>query len=190
MATFFATHEPFLRTDAKLLILPMSSDGIILHTILTRTNTLYPSNYAHYKRHAQDGQLQLGDVLLHKIENHITGLSAPSNHTADYIANLITVNHAHHSTEPSTLKTSLTTLKPQIFELMRYQGLRQVAFLATPLFYLPTGNPDFMRQNLNRPITPSQFWKILTTTFDIPRLHITVHFSKEIELDFIIPDDA
>lgn len=185
MATFFATHEPFLRTQAKLLILPMSSDGLIVNTVLVRANTLYPSNYEHYKKQAQSGQLQLGDVLLHKTEKHITGLSAPSNHTADYIANLITVNHAHHSTELSTLKTALTALKPQIFELVRYQGLRQVAFLATPLFYLPTGNPAFTRQNPNRPVTPAQFWQLLISTLDTPRLTITVHFAKEIALDFV-----
>lgn len=184
MATFFVSHRPFLQTTAKLLILPMSSDGTILNPILARTKSLYPSNYETYRRRAIDGELVLGDVLLHKIQKHITGLSAPNNHTADYIANLITTHHAHHSSELSTLKTAFAHLNPQLFELVRYQGLRQAAMLASPLFLPPTGNPTFTNPNPNRPICPEAFWALLCECLDVPRLHLTVHFSKETLLSF------
>lgn len=184
MTTFLATHEPFLQSRAKLLILPMSADGTILNPVLARTKSLYPSNYEAYKRQAVDGQLRLGDVLLHKTETHTTGLS-PSTHQADYIANLITTHHAHHSTELSTLKTGFTALHPKLFELMRYHGLRQVAMLATPLFLPPTGNPAYTTPSTHRPMSGEQFWQTLIQTLEMPRLHIAVHFSKDIVLDFV-----
>lgn len=183
MATFLATHDPFLQSTAQLLVLPMSADGTILNPVLARTKSLYPSNYDCYRKAAIDGTLVLGEVLLHKCEKHIIGLGSPNNHTADYIANLISTNHAHHASELSTLTTAFNHLNGQLFELVRYKGLRQIAIFATPLFIAPTGNPEFVKPASHRPISPAQFWQLLQKQLDLPRVRIMVHFGKEIEID-------
>lgn len=182
MATLLATHAPFLQSTAQLLILPMSADGTILNPVLSRTKALYPSNYECYKRLAMDGTLALGDVVLHKCEKHITGLGVPNNQTADYIANIITTNHAHHASELSTLHTAFLTLNPQLFELVRYKGLRQIAMFVAPLFLPPTGNPAFAKPSTHRPITPTHLWQALQV-IDVPRVRIMVHFGCEINID-------
>lgn len=162
----------------------MSSDGTVLNPVLARTKSLYPSNYEAYREQALDRALKLGDVLLHKTEKHITGLSAPNNFMADYIANIITTNHAHHASELSILTIAFKTLNPMLFELMRYKGLRHVAMFATPLFLPPTGNPDFVQPSIHRPISPMHFWQIVTELLDVPRIQVTVHFGREIDLAF------
>lgn len=168
MARILATHAPFLQSRATLLVVPMSSDGVVRHDVIRRHTGLYPSNYNEYQGLARAGELQLGDVLLHTVQKQATGLSVGTNKTADYIANLITTHHAHHNTQKSTLISTLKALRPKLFDLMRYQNLKAVAFYATPI--------------INETIVPEFLWQSVHELLDLSRLTIEIHFAKEVDL--------
>lgn len=164
-----ATHAPFLQSRAQLFILPMASDGTVLHTVLARAKTLYPTNYEHYVQACRDGVL-MGDVLLERTQKQQTGLGVGGNQGAEYVAYLITTEHAHHNTQASTLKKCLDKLEPRLYELMRYQGLRRIAMLTQPLFKDTSPN-----------VTAIQLWQMLEK-IQIPKLTLDVHFDKQFDL--------
>lgn len=124
------TDTPFLQSRANLLAFPASSDGTILNRTLLQLMTLYPCCRDKYKNLAIRGELNLGDVILHKISKQTTGLGAGNNAIHDYIALLITQNHPSHTEQISTITTALKSLQPKLYYLMRCEGLRRVAVFA------------------------------------------------------------
>lgn len=158
-----ATDSVFLRTNAKALILPMTTDGVILNRVTERVCLTYPSNRIAYQALCRHGQPALGDVLMHTVEHQTTGLAVGNNKSADYLFNLMVAHHAQHNAQKSTMMSALTNLKPQLFELMRYRGLRHVALYATPL--------------LSDELPITWLWQALSR-LNIPRLRMDVHLSK------------
>lgn len=167
-----ATHDSFLKSDAQLLILPTSSDGVILHNVIAKIMTLYPSNLTKYQSIAKTGELKLGDVVVHTVQKQATGLAVGTNKSADYIANLITTHHAHHQTQKSTLITALKNLNPKLYQLMRYQGLKTAAFYAPPI------SPHAINAEL--------LYQTIQQTLHLPRLRLSVHFDKHVGLEWRI----
>ena len=142
MATLQFTETPILQHPAQMLILPVNNAGIILDPVIARCKTLYPDNYQRYRKACMDGQLQVGSSLLVKRQRDHAGLSASSNgNRPNHIANLVVCDHPYHPTRRAWLNSALDALKAQLYELMRYEGIRSAALLARPLIY-PSLNKD------------------------------------------------
>ncbi|MDO5652062.1 MAG: hypothetical protein Q4G13_08030 [Moraxella sp.] len=182
MTVLVATHEPFLQSPAQLFILPMSSSGTVLHPVLARTKTMFVSNYSAYRQACREG-IELGDVLLHRVQKQQLGLGVASNQGAQYIANLISCHHAHHDTQTSTIKACLSKLAPELFELVRYQGVRRAALLASPMFGATAISQNIASQD-GTAITVQELWSALAA-LDMPRLRLDVHLDKAVCIDEI-----
>ncbi len=157
------TDSAFLQSNAKALILPMSTDGVILNRVTERTCLMYPCNYSAYQAMCKNGALALGDVFMHTVQHQATGLGVGSNKSANHIFNLVISHHAKHNAQKSTVISALKNLKPKLFELMRYHGLRHAALYATPLLSEDI-SPVWLLQTLNQ--------------LHVPRLRLDVHLSK------------
>lgn len=181
MATFCSTHTPFLQSRAKLLILPVSRDGTTLNPILQRLQSLYPCNYQAYRQKLDNGDLRLGDVFLHKLQNQVTGLGISSHHQPSHIANLITTHHAKHPTQISTFTKTCTHLKPHLFDLMRHHGIYHVAMLATPML---TAVPSDDTPHSPTAISAYAIWQVCQKVLDIPRIQLDIHFARDTVIDF------
>lgn len=175
MATILSTHEPFLQSKAQVFILPVSTDGNLLHPIVARCKTMFADNYDHYHKKALVGELLLGDVLLHKIQKQHTGLGTHVG-GADYIANLAVQKFPEHAITERMLTQCLKALKPKLYDLMRYHGVRRVAVVASA----------FLIATPNNTINAQQIFCAWENIFgDTPKLTIELHFGKETDLSKI-----
>lgn len=163
------THTPFLQNRANLLVIPVSSDGTIFNRTLLQLMTLYPCCRDKYKSLAIRGELNLGDVILHKISKQTIGLGAGSNATHDYIALLITTNHPSHTEQISTITTALKSLQPKLYHLMRYEGLRRVAVLAQ------MWQTDTLSHQESNEDNAQEILQLIDSTLDTCRVKIDVH---------------
>ncbi len=177
MAIILPTHEPFLQTKAQVLVLPVSADGNILHPVLMRCKSLFADNYQIYYKSAMQGELRLGQVMINRLQKQHTGLGVQTGRT-EYIVNLITQEFVSHRISSQTLKIAIKNLKPKIYDLMRFNGIRRLAFIGSPLLMthldkLPNINADDI----------ASIWHDIFC--DITRLTIELHFSKDTVLPII-----
>lgn len=183
----WATHEPFLQSKAQLLVLPMSADGNIFHPVVARCKSQFFDNYDDYHKKAVAGELNLGDVWIHTLTKQLTGLGVQTD-KAEYIANIITQKSPKHPISVRMFERCLVSLKPQIYDLMRYKGLRRVAILGSALL-VNDENSTAHNQNPNSQITWLSPQDILQSCYrvlgDVPKLTIEVHFSKDIPLPIL-----
>ena len=170
--TITATHAPFLQTAAQLIILPMNVDGTVGYGVLARIKSMYPAHYEAYRTACRDGIVP-GEVLLTKIPKERFGLGIASNQSPNYIASLIVTHHAHDHIVASTFKLCLDKLKPQLFELMRYQGLRRAALYASPLIRKLDDLPT---------LTVDELWTCLQD-LELPKFGLEVHFDRQVDID-------
>lgn len=174
MAHILATHDPFLQSKAQLFVLPVSTDGNILHPVVARCKTMFAENYQVYYQSAVMGELTLGQVMLNRVSRQQTGLGVRTDN-AEYVANLLVQKFAYHQVSERMFLLCLKTLKPMVYELMRYQGLRRVAFIASPLLVQHTDVPTAL--------TAGQIIELWTQVFgDVPKLSIFIHFAKDVIL--------
>ncbi len=180
MATILTTHEPFLQTRAQVLVLPVSTDGNLLHPVLTRCKSLFMDNYDSYRKGAMSGELMLGQVMLNKVARQQTGLGVQSGQV-DYIANLMVQKFVAHNVSRRTLTRCLQALKPLVYNLMRYHGVRRLAFLGSSLLTQHTllEHDEYSVP----PITADEIVAVWGQVFaDVPKLTIEIHFAKETPL--------
>ncbi|WP_227430219.1 hypothetical protein [Psychrobacter sp. I-STPA6b] len=192
MATLQLIHAPFLQQSAQLFVLPLSSAGIILDPILARCKTLYPDNYALYRRACIEKSLTEGDCLLHQRQRTTIGLNTSNNgNQPQYIANLIVSDHPYHPTRKRWLTTSLEALNKQLYPLIRYEGLRHIALLARPLIYTSYDNnlenvaitPPPAELNVPTLDWQNDIYPLIQDKLqDLPRLRISVHVPRDIEI--------
>ena len=187
MARISLTHEPILRSQAGLLILPVSDDGSVLDPVLARCKTLYPDNYLAYRRACIDGGFKVGQCLVTKRQLEQSGLGANStNNQPIYIANLATTDHPYHPIRKRWLVETLQSLQPELIRLIRYDGLRRIALLARPLIYAEYGqDTDNAAAQMRVPILDWQtdILPMLTEAWqDLPKVRIDMHVPKGIEL--------
>lgn len=175
MARILATHEPFLQSRAQVLVLPVSVDGNIVHPVVARCKTLFADNYERYRKMVSAGELGFGEVLLSRVPRQQTGLGVQTGRV-DYIANLMVQQFVGHQVSVRTLIACLSSLKTMLYELMRYQGVRRVAFIGSPLL---------TEQSL---LTAQMIVEAWCAVFeDIPKLTIELHFAKDVPLPEILP---
>lgn len=202
MATFVQTHSPILSAPAQLLLLPVNSAGVILDPIISRCKTLYPDNYQSYRRLCLQGKLNPGQCLLVTLNKQQTGLSAASTgNRVAYVANLLVSDHPYHPVRQQWLSDALEDLHPQLWQLVRYHGLRRMALWADPLIAplakygdsssqqpQATSQPQLIDQNSHQD-PPSQVpvldWQqqvyplLQQHLADIPKLQIDIHLPKQ-----------
>lgn len=177
MAIILPTHEPFLQTKAQVLVLPVSADGNMLHPVLARCKTLFADNYQHYYKSAIQGELKLGQVMINRLQKQHTGLGVQTGRV-EYIANLITQEVVSHRISCRTLHSTIKTLRPKIYDLMRYHGIRRLAFIGSPLLMT---QPDEL-PSINADDILSVWMEVFG---DMPKLTIELHFSKDTVLPTI-----
>lgn len=178
----WATHEPFLQSKAQLLVLPMSADGNILHPVVARCKSQFLDNYGEYHKKAVAGELNVGDVWIHTLTKQLTGLGVQTNR-AEYIANIIAQKSPKHPISVRMFERCLVNLKPQIYDLMRYKGLRRVAVLGSALL-IADDNPNPNSQITW--LTPEHILQICHQVLgDVPKLTIEVHFGKDTPLPIL-----
>lgn len=180
MASILTTHEPFLQTKAQVLVLPVSTDGTMLHPVLHRCKSLFVDNYDSYRKGVMAGELSLGQVMLNKVTRQHTGLGVQSGQV-DYIANLMVQKFVAHQVSVRTLTRCLQTLKPLVYNLMRYQGVRRLAFLGSSLL---TEHGLLDDDNSKMPVmTADDIVAVWQQVFaDVPKLTIEIHFAKDTPL--------
>lgn len=166
-----STDTPFLQSRASTLIIPVSSRGEVLNKTLLRFMALYPSCRDEYRQLALKGELALGDVHLHRVSKQATGLGIGSNKTASHIALIITHNHPTHCVKPSTLSTACEALRPKLYQLMRYEGLRHAALFAEPLAKLAFDDTDCTKEQ-----HALKLIRLFESTLDTSRVRIDVHY--------------
>lgn len=171
MAVILPTHDPFLQSRAQVLALPVSTDGNLSHPVLTRCKAVFADNHQQYYQRALLGELLLGQVMLTQVARQSLGLGISTSNVS-HIAHLMTQKSVSHMVSERMLLTCLKALKPMIYELMRYQGVRRVSFFAPPLL---------MSKNRESPILTAQMifdgWYAVFA--DMPKLTILLHFAKE-----------
>lgn len=166
-----ATHQSILHSTASLLILPLSSEAVVLDLVISRLMSMYPSTYRAYQELAHKGELALGSMWLHPIAKQTTGLGVGSNKTADAIAHLISHHHPTHSPKPLTFLEACKLLQPRLYELMRYRHIHHVAI------YLGVKDIELALK----------LWQIIHDTLPTPRVTIDVHIDKSLPLESFLP---
>lgn len=170
------SHERFLQSRAQMLIMPVSIDGHISHPIVLRCRQLFAENYDTYHKKATSGELVLGDVLTHRLTRQLTGLGVQTN-KSDYIANLVVQQFAERPISVRALSLCLNNLKPTLYELMRYKGLRRVALLGSAL--LVGHHDDATAQWLSPERILSVCQEVLG---ELPKLTMEVYFTQDTPL--------
>lgn len=168
-----ARHESILHSSASVLILGLSSDGMVLDPVIKRLMGLYPCFYQHYKEQSQKQALLFGDIIAHPVQKQSTGLSAGTNTGASHIIGVIVQNHPTQDTRPTAWQNALNTIDSKLYELMRYNGVRHIALLA------PKDNEPSIQNNAER------FWQILQK-LSTTRVRLDVHFDKRVHIDGFI----
>lgn len=173
----FTTHAPFLQSRAQLVILPMSADGNILHPVVARTKSVFADNHEHYYKKAIAGELMIGEALVYHLTKQHTGLGVQTS-TAEYVANLITQKSPEQPISVRTLTLCLNSLKPKLYELMRYQGVRRVALLGSALLKAQMTDGEAVAW-----LTPERILGVCHEVLgDIPKLNIEIYFGKDTPL--------
>lgn len=175
------THEPFLQSKAQMLLLPVSTDGNLAHPVVARCKSLFADNYDVYHKKAIAGELMLGQTLTVTLDRQITGLGVQTN-SVQYIGNLVCQKFPEHPISIRMFERCLTELKPKLYELMRYQGVRRVALLGSALLIKTTTEPS-----------PQVVWltaqsivqSVQSVLGDVPKLTVEIHFNKETELPIL-----
>lgn len=176
----FASHEPFLQSRAQMLIMPVSTDGNIAHPVIARCKGLYADNYEHYQKKAIGGELSLGDALVFRISKQTTGLGVQTG-GAEYVGSLVVQKFPEQPISVRMLTRSLTALKPHIYELMRYKGLRRVAILGSALLV----KDNTQESSAVEWLTAEHIMNVCQDVLgDVPKLTVEVHFGRDIPLSF------
>lgn len=177
----FASHEPFLQSKAQMLIMPVSTDGNITHPVIARCKGLYADNYEHYQKKAIEGELSLGDALVFRISKQTTGLGVQTG-GAEYVGSLVVQKFPEQPISVRMLTRSLTALKPHVYELMRYKGLRRVAILGSALLVKDATQESSTVEWLTAEHVLNVCQDVLG---DVPKLTVEVHFGRDIPLSFV-----
>ncbi len=173
------SHEPFLQSKAQMLIMPVSTDGNISHPVIARCKRLFADNYDQYQKKAMGGELVLGEAWICRLARQTTGLDIQTG-GAEYIANLITQKFPEQPISVRLFRRCLVSLKPQIYELMRYKGVRRVAILGSALVVKDMPNQE---SGVIEWLTAEKVVKICQEVLgDVPKLTIEVYFGKNIQL--------
>lgn len=173
------SHEPFLQSRAQMLIMPASTDGNISHPVVARCKSLFADNYEHYHHKAMAGELLLGQALVYRLTKQTTGLGVQTS-SAEYVGSLIAQKSPEHPISVRLFQQCLSHLKPQIYELMRYRGVRRVSLLGSALIVKEGVKTDGEAvQWLTAKRVVQSCHEILG---DVPKLTIEVHFGKNIPL--------
>ncbi|WP_029103016.1 hypothetical protein [Moraxella caprae] len=177
----FASHEPFLQSKAQMLIMPVSTDGNIAHPVIARCKGLYADNYEHYQKKAIGGELSLGDAMVFRISKQTTGLGVQMG-GAEYVGSLVIQKFPEQPISVRMLTRSLTALKPHVYELMRYKGLRRVAILGSALL---VKNATAQEGGTVEWLTAEHIMNVCQDVLgDVPKLTVEVHFGRDIPLSF------
>lgn len=176
----FASHEPFLQSKAQLLIMPVSTDGNIAHPVIARCKSLYADNYEHYHKKAIGGELSLGCALIFRISKQITGLGVQTG-GAEYVGSLVVQKFPEQPISVRMLTRSLATLKPHIYELMRYKGLRRVAILGSALLVKDATQESSAVELLTAEHIMSVCQDVLG---GVPKLTTEVYFGRDTSISF------
>lgn len=174
------THEPFLQSKAQMLLLPVSTDGNLAHPVVARCKSLFADNYEAYHKKAIAGELMLGQTLTVTLDRQITGLGVQTN-SVQYIGNLVCQKFPEHPISVRMFERCLTELKPKLYELMRYQGVRRVALLGSALL-AKSGEPS---EHVSWLTVQSIVQSVRSVLGDVPKLTIEIHFNKETELPIL-----
>lgn len=171
-----ASHEPFLQSKAQLLILPVSTDGNICHPVVARCKSLFFDNHEYYYKKAIAGELSLGDALVCRLNKQLTGLGVQTSR-AEYIANILTQKSPTHPISVRMFALCLKNLKPQLYELMRYKGIRRVAMLGSALLVQERADDTGVF------LTAERILRVCDDVLgDVPKMTLEVHFSKDMPL--------
>lgn len=176
----FASHEPFLQSRAQMLIMPVSTDGNIAHPVIARCKGLYADNYEHYQKKAIGGELSLGDAVAFRISKQTTGLGVRTG-GVEYVGSLVVQKFPEQPISVRMLTRCLTALKPYIYELMRYKGLRRVAILGSALLIKDTAQESSAVEWLTAEHVLNVCQDVLG---DVPKLTVEVHFGRDTPLSF------
>lgn len=167
--TVLISQERFLQSKAQMLVLPVSADGQITHATVAYCCRLFLQSYEQYRKQAMAGELTLGRVLIYRLQSQ-AGLGMPTT-SVNYVANMVIQQSAEHPVSVRTLRTCFTALKPKLYELMRYQGLRRVAILGSAL--IREGGV----------LDATQVVQVCDEVLgDVPKLTVEVYFGKETPL--------
>ena len=132
-----------------------------------------------YKK-AQAGGLLLGDVLLHKVQKQHTGLGVQMG-GAEYIANIIAHKSPSQPISVRTFTSCLSNVKPQLYELMRYEGVRRVALLGSALLVKDMDNESVVKW-----LTAERIMLACHEVLGgLPKMTVEIHFSRETALPVI-----
>lgn len=178
------THDPILISNAQVLVLPVNSAGLLLDSVLVKSQSLYPDNYKRYRRACRNGELKAGSCLLYKRKLESSGLSASSNgNQPRFIANLVVSDHPYHPPRSEWLTDAMTELQQQLLPLIRYDGIRKLALLTRPLIF--TNEAPF--ENNSAPRLPLD-WQDTTLPLlkeelsKLPKLQSVLHLPKSIAI--------
>lgn len=163
-----------------MLIMPVSTDGNIAHPVIARCKGLYADNYEHYQKKAIGGELSLGDALVFRISKQTTGFGVQTG-GAEYVGSLVVQKFPEQPISVRMLTRSLTALKPHVYELMRYKGLRRVAILGSALLVKDATQESSTVEWLTAEHVLNVCQDVLG---DVPKLTVEVHFGRDIPLSF------
>lgn len=164
-----AQQTSIVHSRASVLILGLSSDGTVLSPAVAKLMGLYPSFYHHYRELAHKGELMLGDIIAHPVQKQTTGLSVGTNTGATYIIGAIVHAHPTQSTKPQAWQNALTAIDNELYNLMRYQGIRHIALLA------PKDHEPSLQE------ASHTFWQSVQS-LSTPRVFVDVHFDKAVDI--------
>lgn len=164
-----AEQSSILHSRASVLILGLSSEGTVLSPTVERLMGLYPCFYRHYKEQAQTGELKLGDIIAHTVQKQATGLSVGTNAGATHLIGAIVQAHPTQSTKALAWQTALKAIDGELYQLMRYKGIRHIALLA------PKDNEPSLQES------SCAFWQKLQR-LNTPRVRLDVHFDKMVDI--------
>lgn len=164
-----ANQTSILHSRASVLLLGLSSDGTVLSPTVERLMGLYPCFYRQYKEQAQTGELKLGDIIIHSVQKQATGLSVGTNTGATHLIGAIVHAHPTQNTKALAWQTALPMIDNELYQLMRYKGIRHIALLA------PKDNEPSLQES------SCVFWQSLQR-LNTPRMRLDVHFDKMVDI--------
>lgn len=169
MTRFLPTHQSILASSAKVLIIPVSADGVVVSQIVSALMRLYGNEYAILKQRLQKGGLGVGEALPLKVKHQTTGLMPTSSQRAAHVCFMVTHHHHHDTPIISAFIQAWQGLLPYLARLVRYERIQRSGL------YLVGTEQVALWQGIQQ---------------HVPPLRIDGHFSKDIDLKATYLADA
>lgn len=135
-----ADKKTLFQDRYQAMLLPVPTSGVLRQRHLLHVQTLYPAFYSQYARACERSELQLGNILQHRVEREMAGLgvsSALSKPT--FIVGLAVNEFAESGIHLLSIQQVMQQLEPVLFNWGRFQGVRRVALLASDDVLIPDG---------------------------------------------------